>query len=237
MNSRRGRVALAAIVVAGLFPGVGPVWAQSGRPKVGDLVEYTSGLGPTLAEIVAEPDATGYVVVLLPTGKSVPVNPAKLRLIQPAGTPNAKVPVGTPATWSSGGYVEQGQVTKVNGNWCQVKTAAATTVGWLECKTLRTGQEASAAAAPQKESAEPAVALPPLLGKWESADGMAKLEFQKNGKCWISMGPMSSKCTYAAKASSVVITFDGEEATFHAEDDGSLSNDPDATIPLRFTRK
>jgi hypothetical protein len=34
-----------------------------------------------------------------------------------------------------------------------------------------------------------------LQGEWESADGSFKLEFQGQGKCYISGGPMTSECT------------------------------------------
>lgn len=239
MNANRISCWLIALLGALSVADVPSAWSQDNRPKVGDLVEYVSGLGPTLAEIVAEPDVTGYVMVLLPTGKSVPVHPSKLRLIQRAGTPDAKVQVGAEASWSSGGVAERGQVTKVNGKWCQVRSGNATTIGWVECDTLRTGAESAAAATPKERPAAPAAALPPLLGKWENADGSAKLEFQKAGKCWISMGPLSSKCTYKPNATGVVVTLDGEDLTLAltAEDDGSLSGDPDAMIPMRFTRK
>lgn len=113
--------------------------ARSQTAQVGDLVEVTTGLGPTLAEIVVGPDPSGYVVIQVPTGKQIPVNTQKLRLVQKAGTPNAPMPAGTAVSWIDANVVERGSVVKVNGNWCQVKTPSATTIGWVECKDLRTG--------------------------------------------------------------------------------------------------
>ncbi len=54
------------------------VFSQNAR--VGDLVELVTGLGPTLAEVIVEPDASGYVTIQLPTGKKVPVNTQKVAL-------------------------------------------------------------------------------------------------------------------------------------------------------------
>jgi hypothetical protein len=66
-------------------------WPQCNRPGVGDLVEYVSGLGPTLGEIIVAPDASDYVMLLIPNGEKIPVNAAKLRLVQTAGAPNASI--------------------------------------------------------------------------------------------------------------------------------------------------
>ena len=216
------------------------LFAQSDRAAVGDLVEFTSGLGPMLAEIVVGPDAAGYVVIQLPTGKQVPVNTTKLRLIQKAGTPNAAMSVGEAVAWTSGGVKERGHVTKVNGIWCQVTADSATTIGWLECSSLRTAAQASAAKpAPAAKPAGRKLAPAALLGKWENADGMFKLEFQGAGKCFLSMGPMSGPCTYASTDSGVTITFDGDDLVLAANSDGSLSSDggADGMMPMRFTRK
>ena len=84
---------LVALMLGVTLTAVAPEAVSQNRARVGDLVEYVSGLGPTLAEIVVDPDASGYVVILLPTGKEVPVNTQKLRLVQSAGTPN--VPMET----------------------------------------------------------------------------------------------------------------------------------------------
>jgi len=225
-----------ACAVSMVFPAL--VFAQSNRAAVGDLVEFTSGLGPTLAEIIVEPDAAGYVVILLPTGKEIPVNTGKLQLFQKAGTPNAPMPVGEAVSWISGGVSERGHVTKVNGNWCQVKSDTATTIGWLDCKSLRTAAQANLPK-PAPASKPANGKLPPgaLLGKWENADGSFKLEFQGAGKCFLSMGPMTNGCTYAPGNGAVTVTFAGEDLVLTANPGGSLSSDADAMMPMRFTRK
>lgn len=211
--------------------------AQADRAAVGDLVEYVTGLGPTLAEIVVGPDASNYVVVLLPNSKKVPVNLAKLRLVQKAGTPNAPMKIGESVRWVEGNVVERGSVVKVNGKWCQVKSVSATTVGWVECDALDTGAKAPAKAA---EPAAPKKAHQiKLQGNWENADGMMKLELQGGNKCFFSMGPMSSACTYKQTPEGVDVLVDGVEMVLLANDDGSLSSksDPDAMMPVRLKKK
>ena len=231
---------LVALVLGATLITVAPQAMSQNRAKPGDLVEFTSGLGPTLAEIVEGPDPSGYVVISLPTGKRVPVSTQKLRLIQSAGTPNATIPVGEPVRWTDGGVAEKGSVVKVNGNWCQVKTADATTVGWVECKALRTAAQAAAPAkaAPATNAAAPKGAPVKLQGKWENADGSVKLEAQAGNKCFISFGPMTGPCTYKQTAQGATITFDGDDLALVANDDGSLSNsgNPDG-MPIRLKRK
>ncbi len=206
------------------------------RARVGDLVEFTSGLGATLAEIVTGPDASGYVMIRIPTGKEIPVNTQKLRLVQRAGTPNASVPAGQPVSWVDGGVREQGSVVKVNGTWCQVKTVNSTTIGWVECRELRTGSAPKPAARPAAQGGAP---LPKLPGDWENADGSVKLEFQAGGKCFFSFGPMTGPCTYQPSATTVSVLFEGETLQLVANGDGSLSNsgDADAMMPIRLKRK
>ena len=238
MNILRSHGFLVAILAFAMWALPFLASAQANRPKVGDLVEFVSGLGPTLAEIMEEPDPSGYVVIQLPTGKKMPVNANKLRLVQRAGTPNAAIAVGTPVSWESGHLKEKGQVTKVNGNWCQVSADSATTVGWVPCSDLRTGAKSAGAAPPAKDPARGKSTPVKLPGKWHNADGTFKLVFQSGGKCFISMGPMTSKCTYRQTGGDVTVTFEGEDLALTGNDDGSLSSsDPDATIPLRFTRQ
>lgn len=211
--------------------------AQAERAAVGDLVEYVSGLGPTLAEIVEGPDAANYVVVQLPTSKKVPVNLAKLRLVQKAGTPNAPMKIGESVRWVEGNVAERGSLVKVNGKWCQVKSASATTVGWVECSALDTGAKAPA------KTAEPAAPKKAhqikLQGNWENADGMMKLELQGANKCFVSMGPISSACSYKQTVEGVNVLVDGEEMVFLANEDGSLSSkgDSDAMMSIRLKKK
>ncbi len=213
--------------------------AFSQTAVVGDLVEIVTGLGPTLAEIVVGPDASSYVVIQLPTGKQIPVNTQKLRLVQKAGTPNASIAVGAAVSWVDAHVVEKGSVVKVNGNWCQVKTPSATTIGWVECKDLRTGSQNTAPAKAEKPapaaSSAAANASIKLPGNWENADGTVKLEFQAAGKCYISFGPMTGPCTYKPSAQGVNVTFEGVDLALSANDDGSLSSVGD--MPMRLKKK
>jgi hypothetical protein len=213
--------------------------AAQARASVGDLVEVTTGLGPTLAEIVTGPDPSGYVVIRVPTGKEIPVNTQKLRLVQRAGTPNASMPAGQAVSWVDGGVREQGSVVKVNGKWCQVKTASATTVGWVECADLRTAGSKPSSPASGAAAAPSGAPLPKLLGNWENADGSVKLEFQPAGNCFISFGPMTGACTYAAAATGVTVTFEGEDLRLAANADGSLSNvsSGDGLMSIRLKRR
>jgi hypothetical protein len=230
-----------ALVLGVTLVAVVPEAVSQDRARVGDLVEYVSGLGPTLAEIVVGPDASGYVVILLPTGKQVPVSTQKLRLVQSAGTPNAPIAVDEAVGWIDGNVAQKGSVVKVNGNWCQVKTASATTIGWIECKALRTAAQATAPA----KTAAVANAAPgkragvKLQGNWENADGTVKWEAQAGNKCFISFGPMTGACTYSQSANGATVMFDGEELALVANDDGSLSSvgDPTAMMPIRLKKK
>jgi hypothetical protein len=232
---------LFSVLVAGVMHAVlAPGAASQSQARVGDLVEVTSGLGPTLAEVVTGPDPSGYVVIRVPTGKEMPVNTQKLRLVQPAGTPNASMPVGEAVSWVDGNVREKGSVVKVNGKWCQVKTADATTVGWVECAELRRPGAAAKASSPASSSAGAGSApLPKLLGNWENADGSVKLEFQSAGKCYISFGPMTGPCSYTPAATGVTVTFEGEPLRLVANPDGSLSsvNDGDGMMSMRLKRR
>jgi hypothetical protein len=230
---------LVALVLGMTLTALAPEAVSQNRAKVGDLVEVVTGLGPTLAEIVDGPDASGYVVISLPTGKQVPVNTQKLRLVQSAGTPNAPIAVGEPVGWVDAGVAEKGSVVKVNGNWCQVKTVNATTIGWIECKALRPAAQAAAPAKPAPATNAPTGkgAAVKLQGNWENADGTVKLEAQAGNKCFISFGPITGACTYKQRADGVTVVFDGEELVLVANDDGSLSSAGDPTATIRLKRK
>lgn len=228
---------LVALMLGVTLTALAPEAVSQNRAKVGDLVELVTGLGPTLAEIVEGPDPSGFVVISLPTGKKVPVNTQKLRLVQSAGTPDAPIAVGEPVRWVDGGVAEKGSVVKVNGNWCQVKTASATTIGWIECKALRTAAQAAAPAKPAPAAASKGVPVK-LQGNWENADGTVKLEAQAGNKCFISFGPVTGACTYKQTANGATVIFDGEELVLNGNDDGSLSSaDPNAMMPIRLKRK
>jgi hypothetical protein len=227
---------LRAMLVVGLAHALFVMGAAAqSRASVGDLVEVTTGLGTTLAEIVTGPDPSGYVVIRVPTGKEMPVNTQKLRLVQRAGTPNVAMPVGQAVSWVDGNVREQGSVVKVNGAWCQVRTATATTIGWVECSDLRTGAASSSAAPPATTQGK--APLPKLAGTWENADGSVKVEFQSAGKCFFSFSAMTGPCTYKGAASTVTIMLEGEPLQFAANEDGSLSSVGDGTMPIRLKRK
>lgn len=233
---------LLAVLVAGVTHAVlAPGAEAQNQARVGDLVEIVTGLGPTLAEVVTGPDPSGYVVIRVPTGKEIPVNTQKLRLVQRSGTPDAAMPVGQPVSWVDGNIREKGSVAKVNGKWCQVKTENATTVGWVECADLRTSGAAARSASPASASsaASGSAPLPKLLGNWENADGSVKLEFQSAGKCFISVGPVTGPCSYTPAATGVTVSFEGEQLPLAANSDGSLSSagDAAATMPIRLKRR
>lgn len=231
------RMLLTALVTGAIQVSFAPGATAQDMARVGDVVEFTSGLGSTLAEIVVGPDASGYVMIRIPTGKEIPVNTQKLRLVQRAGTPNVSMPAGQAVSWVDGGVREQGTVVKVNGKWCQVKTANATTIGWVECSDLRTAT--ATGAAPRPAAAQGAAPLPKLPGNWENADGSVKLEFQSGGKCFLSFGPMTGSCTWKPSTTTVAVLFEGETLQLVANGDGSLSSvgDADVMMPIRLKRK
>ncbi len=234
------QLATQCATAAALLMSIPGAWAAG--PAVGDLVEIVTGMGPTLAELLVLPDAAGYVTIVLPTGKQIPVNMSKLRLIQAAGAPNAAIASGESVRWKNGGVTENGNLVKVNGQWCQVKTVSSTTIGWVECKALTLASKANSGAT--KPAAEQAArpAKPhsiKLQGNWENADGTVKLELQVGKKCYVSLGPMTGECVYAKTPEGVTVTFDGEEMIFIANEDGTLSSkgDADAMMSIRLKRK
>lgn len=235
------RTLFSVLVVGVTHAGLAPGAEAQNQARVGDLVEIVTGLGPTLAEVVTGPDPSGYVVIRVPTGKEIPVNTQKLRLVQRAGTPDAAMPVGQSVSWVDGNIREQGSVAKVNGKWCQVKTANATTVGWVECADLRTSGAATRSSSPASTSAAASgsAPLPKLLGNWENADGSVKLEFQSAGKCFISVGGATGSCSYTPAATGVTVSFEGEQLPLAANADGSLSSAGAAAteMPIRLKRR
>ena len=67
MNSQKLRSTIQAAFGMFLMSIAASVFSQNAR--VGDLVELVTGLGPTLAEVIVAPDASGYVTIQLPTGR------------------------------------------------------------------------------------------------------------------------------------------------------------------------
>jgi hypothetical protein len=218
--------------------------AQTGRFNKGDLVEYTSAFGPTLGEVITGPDPSNYYLLAIPGQEDFAIRADKLRLVQRAGTPDAAMNVGEAVSWTEANVAEKGSVVKVRGAWCQVKSASATTFGWVECKALRTAkqnaQPPSAAKPPANDNAAPAdggAATANLDGDYENADGSMKLELQGKGKCYISLGPMTGDCTYKQSGKKVVVRFEDEDMVLTANNDGSLTNAPEGGMPVRFKKR
>jgi hypothetical protein len=231
LTSLRGALGALLVSVA-LF-----AHAQTGRFNKGDLVEYTSAFGPTMGEVITGPDPSNYYLL------AIPGHAEKMRLVQRAGTPDAAMAVGESVSWTDANIAEKGSVVKVRGAWCQVKSASATTFGWVECKALRTAKQnakpPSAAAGKEDTAAGDAAGTTTanLDGDYENADGSMKLELQGKGKCYISLGPMTGDCTYKQNGKKVVVRFEDEDMVLTANNDGSLTNAPEGGMPMRFKKR
>ncbi len=196
-----------------------------GQIGVGDLVEFTTGMGPMLGEVLNGPDPSNYYGILVPPKSEKPINGAKLRLIQRAGTPNAAIAAGAAVSWSEGGVTEKGNVVKVNGNWCQVRTPSATTIGWVECKSLRVVGQANAPAAPA-ETALPkatAAAAAAISGTYQNAEGNTSIEFLPAGKAHLSLHGMGGPATYKVAGNKLTLTLDDVPMEFTINQDNSLT--------------
>ena len=202
---------------------------NAGGPiAIGDLVEFTTGMGPMLGEVINGPDSSNYYGILVPSKGEKPINGAKLRLIQRAGVANAAVAVGTAVKWSEGGIIEKGNVVKVNGNWCQVKTPSATTIGWVECKSLRVAGQANAPA-PPAETAAPAppeataAAAAAISGTYQNAEGNTSIEFLPAGKAHLSLHGMGGSATYKVAGNKLTLVFEDVPMEFIINPDNSLT--------------
>ena len=209
-----------------------------GRFGVGDLVEFTTGMGPMLGEVLNGPDPSNYYGILIPSRGEKPINGAKLRLIQRAGVPNAAIATGAAVSWSEGGVTEKGNLVKVNGNWCQVKTPNATTIGWVECNGLRTGRnDATTAPAVAAESAAPAApkataaAAAAISGTYQNAEGNTSIEFLPAGKAHLSLHGMGGPATYKVAGNKLTLMLGDDAAIeFTVNPDNSLTGPPDGYL-------
>ena len=207
---------------------------SNGQFGVGDLVEFTTGLGPMFGEVLNGPDQSNYYGILVPSKGEKPINGAKLRLIQRAGAPNAAIATGAAVSWSDGGYIEKGNVVKVNGNWCQVKTPSETTIGWVECKSLRVAGQANAPAAPAETapSAPPAAtaaAAAAISGTYQNAEGNATIEFLPAGKAHFSIHGAGGPVTYKVAGNKLTLMLDDVPMEFTINPDNSLTG-PDGYL-------
>jgi hypothetical protein len=244
MNMTRRSQVLAAIIALVLLSAALAARAQAARFKVGDLVEYVSALGPMMGEVISGPDASNYYLLAIPGRDDFPIHADKLRVVQHAGSANAAINIGEAVSWTSANVAQNGSVVKVRGAWCQVKSVSATTIGWVECKALRTSKQNAKPPAPagKEESTDgtpstDGAAVANLSGDYENADGAMKLEFQPKGKCYISFGPMTGDCTYKQSGKKVAVHFEDEDMILTLDNDGSLRSAPDGGMTVRLKRK
>lgn len=233
LSSHRVRAAALHLLALFVFSFAALAADPKGRLGVGDLAEFTSGMGPTVGEVVEGPDPSGYYVLLIPGAGQRPINGNKLRLVQRAGAPNAKFKPGDIVDVRTGSGPLRASVVKVNGGYCQLQ--APGTVGWAECKGLKLvrgangetppPEAASAPAAPAKSTAS---GTAPLKGTYANTDGTAVLEFVSGGKAHFSFHGVSTPCTQKGSAKAVTLTCDGEDLEFKVDDDGALAGPADS---------
>lgn len=60
--------------------------------------------------------------------------------------------------------------------------------------------------------------------------GLVKIEFDSGGKATVSMGPISSACTYTESGSKVNLVCEGDTEVLTVADDGSLNGPPDGML-------
>ena len=60
--------------------------------------------------------------------------------------------------------------------------------------------------------------------------GVVKVEFKPDGKAFLSMGPMTTSCTYAQKAKTITLMCEGDSTDLTMGDDGALSGPPDGMM-------
>lgn len=226
------RVRAAALHLFALFMFATTALAADPKLRVGDLAEFTSGMGPILAEVVDGPDPVGAYVLDIPGSGQRPIMGNKLTLVQRAGAPKGKFKPGDVVDVSTNSGPLRATVVKVNGGYCQLQ--APGTVGWAECKGLKLVRGANGEAPPP----EPAKATPapakatasgpaPLKGTYANSDGTAVLEFVSGGKAHMSFHGMSQPCTQKGSAKAFTLTCDGDDLEFKVDDDGALAGPAD----------
>ena len=208
-----------------------------GRFDVGDLVEFTTGMGPMLGEVLNGPDPSNYYGILVPSRGEKPINGAKLRLIQRADAPNESFKPGDAVEFrGNGNSVYRGSVVKVKGAWCQVQAPGV--LGWVECKGLRTGKN-GATTTPAAPAESPAPAAPKataaaaaaISGTYQNAEGNASIEFLPAGKAHLSIHGLGSPATYKVVGNKLTLMLDDEATTeFTINPDNSLTGPPDGYL-------
>lgn len=200
---------------------------------VGDLAEYTSGMGPTVGEVLEGPDPSGYYVLAIPGSGPRPINGNKLRLVQRAGAPKASFKPGDVVDVRTGSGPLRASIVKVNGGYCQLQ--ATVTVGWAECKGLKLVRGADGEVPPPTPAPAPPAAAKstasgpaPLKGTYANSDGTAVLEFVSGGKAHFAFHGVSQPCTQKGNAKAVTLTCDGEDMEFKVDDDGALAGPADS---------
>lgn len=205
-----------------------------GRFGVGDLVEFTTGMGPMLGEVLNGPDQSNYYGILVPSRGEKPINGSKLRLIQRAGAPNASFKPGDAVEFrGDGNSVYRGSVAKVKGAWCQVEAPGV--LGWVECKGLRTGKnDSNTTPVAPAETAVPkatAAAAAAISGTYQNAEGNTSIEFLPAGKAHLSLHGLGGPATYKVAGNKLTLMVgDDAEIEFTINPDNSLTGPPDGYL-------
>lgn len=66
--------------------------------------------------------------------------------------------------------------------------------------------------------------------------GVVKIEFKSGGEAHMSMGPISTPCTYSQSGKTLTLTCEGETTEFKVDDDGALIGPPDGML-ARLTQE
>lgn len=234
-SPHRVRAAALHLFVTFVFATAALAADPKGPLGVGDLAEFTSGMGPTIGEVIDGPDPFGFYILSIPGAGEKPINGNKLSLIQRAGAPKASLKPGDVVDARSSLGVVRASVVKVNGGWCQLQAQA--TVGWAECKDLKVmqgqagGQPATSSAPTATAAAKPTAAGPaPLKGTYANSDGSTVLEFVAGGKAHLSFHGLSQPCTHKGTAKAFTLTCDGDDLEFKVDEDGALAGPADTPL-------
>jgi hypothetical protein len=60
--------------------------------------------------------------------------------------------------------------------------------------------------------------------------GVVQVEFKSGGEAYLTMGPISTPCTYSQSGKTVTLTCEGEATEFEIDDDGALIGPPDGML-------
>ena len=215
-----------------------------GRFGVGDLVEFTTGMGPMLGEVLNGPDPSNYYGILIPSRGEKPINGAKLRLIQRADAPNDSFKPGDAVKFrGDGNSIYSGNVVKVKGAWCQVEAPGV--LGWVECKGLRTAkngatstpaasEESTASAAPKATAAAAAA----ISGTYQNAEGNTSIEFLPAGKAHLSLQGLGGPATNKVAGNKLTLMVGDDAAIeFTINPDNSLTGPPDGYLSRMKKKK